>query len=39
MEGHDMGRNNILNWIFKKWDDREWNGFIWYRMDANDELF
>jgi hypothetical protein len=40
MEGQDMDRNSILNWIFKKWDDeRVWIGLIWHRMDANDELF
>ena len=39
MEGQDVDRNSILNRIFKKWDEIEWIGFIWHRMDANDELF
>jgi len=39
MEGQDMDRSNILKWIFKKWDEGVWIGFILHRMDANDELF
>jgi hypothetical protein len=22
----------ILNWIFKKWDEEVWTGFIWLRI-------
>jgi hypothetical protein len=24
----------ILNWIFKKWDEQAWTGFVWLRIGA-----
>jgi hypothetical protein len=28
----------ILKWIFKKWDEGAWNGFIWLRRGTDGGL-
>jgi hypothetical protein len=28
--------NNILRWMFRKWDMRAWTGSSWFRMGTGD---
>jgi len=34
LENLDVDGRIILIWIYKKWDEQEWTGFIWLRIGA-----
>jgi hypothetical protein len=34
LENPDVDRRIIVRWGFRKWDVREWTGFIWLRIGA-----
>jgi len=34
LEELDVDERIILNWIFKKWDEKAWTRFIWLRIGA-----
>jgi len=36
--GTDVGGSIILKWFLRKYDVKNWNGFVWFRIQSSDEL-